>query len=62
MDSMYSRALHIAWSCLAKVAPIKPFSGKEAFSSPEFPGYPRKQMTRSQTPVVTPMLALLTAH
>ena len=59
---MHSRALHKAWSCLVKVSPFKPFSGREAFSPPEFPGYPRKQMTRSQTPVVTPMLAILTAH
>ena len=35
---------------------------REAFSPPEFPDYPFEQMTRSQTPVVTPMLAILTAH
>lgn len=37
---------------LVKVAPIPCFD-RETFGSPEFPGYPYEQMTRSQTPVVT---------
>ena len=52
----------MAWSCLAKVSPVKPFSYREAFGSPEFPDFPFEQMTRSQTPVVTPTLAILISH
>ena len=55
-------ASNIAGSCLGKVSPVKPFSCREAFGSPEFPGYPLEQMTRSQTPVVTPTLAILTSR
>ena len=41
---------------------LDPSRCREAFGSPEFPDYPSEQMTRSQTPVVTPTLAILTAH
>jgi hypothetical protein len=32
---------------------LRPYLNKETIGSPEFPGYPRKYMTWSQTPVVT---------
>ena len=52
MDSSDRRTPIRYLECLDKVAP-EPCFDRETFGSPEFPGYPLEQMTRSQTPVVT---------
>jgi len=57
---MVSSASWAAQRCLeylGKVAPV-PLFNRETFGPPEFPGYPYEQMTRSQIPVVTSMLAM----